>query len=341
MHNVKKIRFPEIDHVTWEHPADRAALGTLDQFSGIINTIKRFLGLTSGNSVRLLFTASAVKVSDRQFPELHRQIEEASEILDAPEIPEIFVTQNPTVNGATYGFDKPFIVINSGALELLDRNEIGVMLAHELGHALSGHGPYKTILWFLVNASSVLIKEIPGGTAVLQTLVLLLREWSRKSELSADRASLLAVQNPDICFQTLMKTAGGAKIGQMCLEEFMQQAAEYEASGNFLEGVQKIMNVLNQDHPFPVIRLKELKVWHDSGMYQKVLDGEYPKRGDPRSRKQEFREAADQYREDWKNSGNPVNRLAADIGQGLEKAGKEIEGVFKDLFGGSGTPREK
>jgi hypothetical protein len=127
----------------------------------------------------------------------------------------------------------------------------------------------------------------------------------------------------------------------MCLEEFMQQASEYEASGNFLEGVQKIMNVLNQDHPFPVIRLKELKVWHDSGMYQKVLDGEYPKRGDPRSRKQEFREAADQYREDWKNSGNPVNRLAADIGQGLEKAGKEIEGVFKDLFGGSGTPREK
>jgi Zn-dependent protease with chaperone function len=335
MHSIDKTRFPGIDHIAWEHPADRAAMGALDKFEGIMNTLKSFLGLTSGQSIRLLFLASSVRVTSSQFPHLHQLIEEAADILDASEIPEVYVSQNPMVNGATYGFDKPFIVINSGALELLDKDELEVMVSHELGHALSGHGPYKTILWFLVNASSILIKEIPGGQAVLQSLVLLLREWSRKSELSADRASLLSVQNADLCYRTLMKTAGGSKIGQMNLEEFMQQAMDYESSGTFLEGVQKIMNLLGQDHPFPVIRLKELKVWRDSGEYERILAGEYPRKGDPRSRKEEFQKAAGKYKEDLKNSGNPIDRLAVDIGEGIEKAGKEIEGVLKNFLGGN------
>jgi len=45
------------------------------------------------------------------------------------------------------GMDKPFIVLNSGIVELMDPEEIRFVIGHELGHVLSGHAVYNTMLW--------------------------------------------------------------------------------------------------------------------------------------------------------------------------------------------------
>jgi Zn-dependent protease with chaperone function len=53
--------------------------------------------------------------------------------MDWPEVPELYVTQTPLANAAAVGFDKPFIVMNSALLELLDEEEQREILGHELG----------------------------------------------------------------------------------------------------------------------------------------------------------------------------------------------------------------
>ena len=53
--------------------------------------------------------------------------------------------RRPFFNAGAYGIDKPFIVIHSAAIELLDDDELRVLLAHELGHVMSGHALYRTI----------------------------------------------------------------------------------------------------------------------------------------------------------------------------------------------------
>ncbi|MFN2539732.1 MAG: M48 family metalloprotease, partial [Mycobacteriales bacterium] len=59
---------------------------------------------------------------------------EVLETMDWPERPELYVTQTPIVNAMAVGFDKPFVVVNSGMLETLTDEELRAVLGHELGH---------------------------------------------------------------------------------------------------------------------------------------------------------------------------------------------------------------
>jgi hypothetical protein len=51
-----------------------------------------------------------------------------------------------------------------------------------------------------------------------------------------------------------MKMAGGARVEDMNLQAFLQQAEEYESTGDAREGVIRILNMLNATHPFAVLR---------------------------------------------------------------------------------------
>src|SRR5690606_39311393 len=106
-----------------------------------------------------------------------------------------------------YGMDRPFIILNSGSIRLLDdEDELRFLLGHELGHVLSGHVLYRTMLVLLIQLAQMGFPVI--GLAARAVLVALL-EWGRKSELSSDRAGLLAMQNPEAALSTMMKLAGG------------------------------------------------------------------------------------------------------------------------------------
>src|SRR3978361_945015 len=99
----------EISSTAWEHPADRAALQTLRAIPGFDEVVRKVMGLSGG---------------PRQRPKLDALYSEVLETLDYKgERPELFVSQTPFVNAMAVGFERPFIVLNSGALGLLDREE--------------------------------------------------------------------------------------------------------------------------------------------------------------------------------------------------------------------------
>ena len=274
--------FPEISAVSWEHPADRAALRALRAVPGVDEVIRKVLALLGGErGVRLLFQGNAIRVGSSQFPRLWHLHTEVTTTFDWADVPELYVSQTPFFNAGAYGIDKPFIVVHSAAIELLDDDELRVLLSHELGHVLSGHALYRTIAAILALISLGALPML-AGLAVLPVRLAFL-EWSRKAELSADRAGLLGGQNVAVAQRVDMKMAGGGRgeafAGQLNVDAFMQQAHEYASSSEGLDVVYKILSTLALTHPMHTVRAAELQRWVASGEYDRILRGEYVRRG--------------------------------------------------------------
>ncbi len=200
----------DISPVSWEHPADRAALQTLRAVPGFDEAVKKIVGFLTESGIRLMFQANAVRVGPNQFPKLHSLMIEVQDTLDWKQEVPLFVSQTPLVNAGAYGVDEPFIVLNSGAVKLLDYDEMRALIGHELGHVMSGHALYRTILVIILTIG---FQHLPflAGIALLPIRLALL-EWSRKAELSADRAGLLCSQDRDETLRIYLKLAGGGSI---------------------------------------------------------------------------------------------------------------------------------
>ncbi len=331
--------FPGISPRAWEHPADRAALNALKAIPGADVLVRKFVGLTQEKSIKLIMLASAARVTDKQFPKVNAILAKAMEVLDVKERPDVYVSQSPFFNAGAYGVDKPFILLNSALLDILDDTELTYVLGHELGHVLSGHALYKTILWYLMNISSVALSQFPLANIILYGVLIALHEWDRKSELSADRAGMLSVQDGKSAYTALMKSAGGRHVEEMDMNEFFKQAGEYDAAGDALDSIYKFLNTIGQSHPFPVVRLAELKTWENSG-YQDILNGKYHRKGsDETDIGADFQDAARQYKEDMRRSEDPLAGLAGNVASGAEeliknmdKARKQVEDFLTGLF---------
>src|SRR5579884_922797 len=224
-------RFPGLDPVVLQHPYDRAALGALQKVPGLDIVVRKFIELFPERVAYIQNVAQTVRASQAQCPQLYAQLREACAILDVPE-PELYVAQNPIPNAATSGHDHPYIILTTGLLDLMNEDEIMAVIAHELGHIKSGHVLYKT----MAAAISQLIQLVGDLTLGIGRLVGLsleaaLREWDRMAEFSADRAALLAVQNPQVLLSLMMKMAGGTLFqrNEMNVAEFLQQAELYHA----------------------------------------------------------------------------------------------------------------
>src|SRR4051812_17890783 len=180
-----RVVLRNISSRAWEHPADRGALVALRKLKGFDTVVKLLSSLINERAVRLLYLGSAIRVDERQFPVLQRALNDAAATLDAEAIPELYVQAEPNFNAMTVGLDRPIIILNSGMVDLLDEEELRWVLAHELGHALSGHAVYRTILLRLMSMSGIFY-SVPLGGLGLRMIIAGLMEWRRKSELSAD-----------------------------------------------------------------------------------------------------------------------------------------------------------
>lgn len=334
----KRRRFPGLSSRAYEHPADRSALVALRKLTGFDTVFKALSGLLPERSLRLLFLSDSVRVSEAQFAHLHTMLRDACYILDLPKIPVMYVAQDPKPNAMCIGLDEPIIVVTTGLVELLDEEEMRAVVGHEAGHALSGHSVYRTILLFLTNLA-LKVAWIPLGNVAIMAIVTALREWFRKSELSADRAGLLVGQDLQASMRGLMKIAGGNHLHEMNVDAFLEQAAEYESGGDLRDSVLKILNVLPRSHPFTTVRAAELKKWAASREYQRIMDGHYPRRDEDKdaSVADSFRESYAHYSDTVRSSKDPLMKLVGDITGGAGDLGGKLRDKFTGGAGGSGN----
>ena len=299
----------------WEHPADRAALAALRKIPVFDDILRKLFGFFGEKPIRLAFLANSVRISDRQFPRVKSLYEDVLQTLDAPEEYPLFVSQTPIVNAGAYGMDEPFIILNSGTVKLLDDEQLSYVMGHELGHIMSDHVLYRTMTVLLIQLAGMGFPIV--GLAARAILVALL-EWSRKSELSSDRAGLLSVQDPQRVMNTMLKMAGGGDDDEMNLDEFIIQAEEYRESGDVADQVFKVLNLMGQSHPFYVLRVAEIRSWIEEGEYDGILRGEYQHRGEPDpAYNEDLRDAAQAYAQGAKDlfgqMAGAAKRMADDI----------------------------
>ncbi|MFD0557834.1 Zn-dependent protease with chaperone function [Stackebrandtia endophytica] len=291
----------------WEHPADRGALVALRELRGFDVIVRKLASLMSERQLRLQFLGGAIRVDRHQYASVYQSYLKVAATLDVTELPELYVSRNPDLGGLTIGIDRPIVSITSGSVQMLDEEELRFLLAHELGHAVSGHALYRTMLkWVLMLTSG--LSWLPVGSVGLRVIAAALMEWQRKSELTADRAGLLAVQDPAVATRLLARIAGGGDLSQIDIAAFLQQAKDYESGGDLRDSFLKLMMLESLSHDVPVERAAALHHWVNDGEYQAILGGDFPMRSDDDSVSisAEAKAAARHYKEAFNRSSDPL-----------------------------------
>lgn len=329
-----KKKFPNISSLSFEHPTDAAALVSLRKIPGIDIFLRFMFKMVQEKRTRLLYLSSTVRVSEKQFGNVNKLYQEALEIIDFESKPELYIAQSPIANAFAFGVDVPFIVIHSALIDMLEKDELQAVIAHELGHILSGHMLYYSVLLTLLNILKLGGLGIPFGNLALSAIIVALFEWFRKAELTCDRVGLLVAQNLDTSFRLNMKLAGGKHTENMDIEEFFKQADEYETQGDIIDSIYKVINNWQASHPHVVSRIRELQRWHDEGSYKQILNGNYITRDDAKHTNidETWKRAINSARKDLRDSGDSLASILTgitDIGEDLFKRGSTfVSGLF-------------
>lgn len=271
-------KFADLSKHDYIHPLDSKALAALRAIPGIDNALRKLLSVTGEAALRVIFTASSVKVTPKQFPDLYAKLQVACTTLGV-DMPELFVQQNPIVNAFTYGSEKHIIVLHSGLLERLNDEETLAVVSHEVGHIHAEHALYLTaarLMEALANASAA--KLIPGSEIIKFIISAginsALLAWARRAELSGDRAGLLVVQDPHVIGRVMMKLAGGTSASKIDYEQFLEQGREFKKTCDekSLDKFWATWINAGQTHPFPIWRVGEILDWVDSGHYKELME---------------------------------------------------------------------
>jgi Zn-dependent protease with chaperone function len=270
----RKLRtYPELERQAFMHPWDIKATAALHRVPGFDRVIAKVMEYGLERVLFLQNIADNVRVTDKMFPRLYRYLQWSCKVLAVPE-PEFYVSLDPIPNAYTYGHTKPFIVMTTGLIELLGEEEQFFAVAHEVGHIKCEHVLYTAVAMNIATLVQILGQATLGlGSLLGKSLELPLYDWQRKSELSADRAALLCVQDKSVAIRSFMKLAGGANklFHEMDQDEFMRQIRSYEdADESNLNKLYKFVITAFRTHPFPIMRAKHLDEWITSGEYSQI-----------------------------------------------------------------------
>src|SRR5450759_1199448 len=266
-------RFPGLDPTVFQHPYDRAALNAIQKIPGLDIIVRKFIELYPERVAYIPNVDQTVRVTRTQCSQLYVQLHEACAILDMRQ-PELYVAQNPLPNAWTSGHVRPYIILTSGLLDLMNEDEIMAVIAHELGHIKSGHVLYRTMALCITLVLTLIGDMTLGiGRLVGRSLEATLLEWYRMSEFTGDRAALLVVQDPQVMLSLMMKFAGGSLFqrNQLDPQEFLKQADLYEAvDASLLDRIYKMLLVMPVTHPLTIVRAREIMNWSESREYKDI-----------------------------------------------------------------------
>jgi Zn-dependent protease with chaperone function len=303
-----------------QHPADRAATAALHQVPYLDQVVRKLIELGYERALRQAYLGSSVRLGQEQLPHIWVLEREVFNVLDLPEVPDLYLTQMPFANASTIGIGQPIIVLNSELVRLLDTNGIRAVIAHEATHVLAEHVLYATALQILLLLSSRL--PLLAGLPFMAVRAALL-EWSRAAELTCDRGAAVVTREPMAVCNALLALAGGEAIDQLNLDAFIAQGLEYREKGTGFEKLTRLYTDLGITHPMPVRRIHELLKWVREGDYDRIVDGSYVRRGEEPPPREEAEAAGQHYgdrvRDAFRGTGQSVQEVGQQLGDWLAR----------------------
>ncbi|MGA2570149.1 MAG: M48 family metalloprotease [Terracidiphilus sp.] len=181
-------------------------------------------------------TFNGIRLGPKQFPEIWIRAVLAARLLGLPSMPDVYISGDSQWNTYTFGTEYSFfIVLGTAILNNFQNDDLLFVLAREMGHCRAGHALWKTVSRFLVGDESIRKGVLAGGvlnaislspTKLLQDAVdLPLMAWSRQSDITADRAGLLAVGDEHLARRVLLAWSikSARLLKQINIDEWLRQ----------------------------------------------------------------------------------------------------------------------
>lgn len=271
------VRFLHLDPAIYRHPMDSEAQQQLKALPGVDNVIRKLLEFAQEAFGESFFAANCLLASESQYADLYAKLAVACRTLGLSVRPQLFIAPEGLVAASGWGtfsggFERPFIVFPVNLLNRLEEHELLALLAHEVGHFHCHHHALKVAADFLQLLMGQNLRRSPLisflenlPSSVLNALL----SWRRKADFSADRSSLLVLQNTQQMAELLMKLAGNLSPGRGQFQAFVQQARTLDRAAQ-LQWLEKNwpLQIGGQLPAFAVWRMSELLVWTSEDLMQ-------------------------------------------------------------------------
>ena len=187
----------------YEYEPDREAIQTIKVVGPLPYILKK---LTVGDFEKQLLTKLSNEAYRAAYPSgLDAITRRCGSLMSLEALPDVFISEGGQRNAFTFGVgDRAFVVLTSNLVRVLTQHELMAVLGHELAHVKSGHMLYHTLgeilsggLSFSASLLGLDILSIPIRLALLS--------WHRESEVTADRASLLMVDDVGVIESLMAK----------------------------------------------------------------------------------------------------------------------------------------
>jgi Zn-dependent protease with chaperone function len=222
----------ELDRTVFLWAQDGQAMNTLHSMS-VLNTIARTASDKVGRPW-IEATYNGIRIGPNQLPRVWKLAVLAARLLGVPYMPDVYVSGDSMWNTYTFGSDSSFfIVLGTAILTNFHDDDLLFVLAREMGHCRAGHALWKTVIRFVAGdlsghtgvLSGGILNAINPAKLIGGALEMPLMAWARQSEVTADRAGLLAVGDVALARRVLLTWSirSATLMKQVNIEEWMKQ----------------------------------------------------------------------------------------------------------------------
>ena len=251
-------------------------MARLEGTPGLETVIRKMNQYGVERVLRVQYTGSYIQVTKECMADIYQTLERVCATIHVSQLPGLYIQQGYPIGAYVVGSENPMIVLTTGAVSKLTPHELAFVIGHEVGHIKSQHIVYQVLAEHILPMLGGFLTRATLGIGDLLSvpIQLALYSWYRKSELTCDRAGLLASQNLNAAITTMMEIAGAPESQYNTLDpqQFLQQAYAYQGlDEQQLDKLAKRVSVMTRTHPWAVMRRAELDSWVTSGAYGDLL----------------------------------------------------------------------